>query len=236
MWEIFFNDSLINRMKRGTQKRWSCVILNFFDLSPRSFIVSWSTQPKGAKEAFGMENKSPLGRGKAKPWETSDSMSFLRASPSLSADLWFSRVLWKCRYMLGSSVEIGRRGKVAPCSRICLKSAHSGWSAHNGSRSMGWRNSEPNEIKEFGWARIAWEMLNSNLHRISALWRLASSVVAKMNCCLFFGTGEFKYNFLIAHNIFESILVEWVLLVLWLLTPDRKRNEGESQGGGVWLV
>jgi hypothetical protein len=57
-----------------------------------------------------------------------------------------------------------------------------------------------------------------------------------MNCCLFFGTGEFKYNSLIAHNIFESILVEWVLLVLWLLTPDRKRNEGESQGGGVASV
>ena len=148
----------LTEWREAPGKDWSCVIRNFFVLSPLSFIESWSMQPKGAKEAFGIENKSSFGSGSAKPQDTSDSRSFSNSVPCFVADLWFPLERWKFKSNKRSSGVTVLKGKVAPYNKVCLKSAHKGWFAKSGSSSSGWRNSEPKEISVFGCANIAWEI------------------------------------------------------------------------------
>jgi len=91
------------------------------------------------------------------------------------ADLWFPLLAWKFRSNFLSSVEISCKGKETPCRRISFNADQFGCWCSSGSKSLGSRNSEPNETIEFGWSVMAKEMSNLYCRKISVFWRFASS-------------------------------------------------------------
>ncbi len=123
---------------------------------PLSLIVSWSTQPRGAREAPGSSKRISVESGKANPrW-----MSLFTISSSafwcFSADLWFPREAWYSKSIFRSWFEIGFKGKDAPFSSISLDAGQFGCLKGKGSRSEG---SQPlSQRKPWNSAGLGWPL------------------------------------------------------------------------------
>jgi hypothetical protein len=63
--------------------------------SPSSFIDSCSTQPRGARDAFGIRWRISVGKGSANPLEILLMIFFLNSSQFLMVDFGFPLVRWK---------------------------------------------------------------------------------------------------------------------------------------------
>ncbi len=89
--------------------------------SPRSLIVSCSTHPSGANEAFGMSKRASFNRGNVYPLVISFLMIFSNAAWCFTADLWFPLAAWNSKSNFLSLEEIGLKGNEMPFMRISFK-------------------------------------------------------------------------------------------------------------------
>jgi hypothetical protein len=150
-------DSLITRRfterPEGPGKDWSCVILNFGIFTPISFMVSCLWHPRGARDAFGILKSTSNGRGSEKPRLTSSDMMGSSIFLNFNVDLWFPRSRWKFKSVIRSCWDIGRKGNVAPLSRIISRWGQFGWCWRISCRSEEGLNSELQEIG-LGWEEV----------------------------------------------------------------------------------
>lgn len=105
-----------------------------------------------------------------------------------------------------------------------LDSAQFGCSDRRGSKSFRERNSDLNEINEFGCAWMAVVRSKLNSCRIEAFCIIELLSILKENINLFFGCGSILFEWRLLNTERKEVSVEYVL-VSAKTTRERKRGE-----------